>query len=58
MAVFVCTACGLNENKCKCERYCILCNSDHGVRLCQDGCYYCAECREICEFAASDQPED
>lgn len=58
MSVFVCSACGLNESKCQCDHFCILCRADHNVRLCQDGCYYCAECREVCEFTTSDLPEE
>ena len=55
---FVCTSCGVKESKCKCARFCILCNSDYNVRLCQDGCYYCADCREVCEFQVEDMEYD
>jgi hypothetical protein len=55
---YVCTLCGEPEKKCKCLRFCTLCKSDHGVRLCQDGCYYCADCREICEYTADEQWEN
>jgi len=51
---YLCTACGLPETKCQCERFCILCRSDSNVRLCQDGCYYCRECREVCEYTTED----
>ncbi len=48
-----CAVCDQPESNCKCDRYCILCLGFHDVRLCQDGSYYCLECREACEF----QPE-
>lgn len=51
---YLCTACGLPEYKCQCEKFCILCRSNSNVRLCQDGCFYCGECREICEFTTED----
>jgi hypothetical protein len=55
----ICNACGVGEAKCQCEKYCILCKSDAGVRLCEDGCYYCRDCREICEFSVDElQYED
>ena len=56
MIIYYCTSCGLGEDKCKCERFCILCSSEDDARLCQDGCYYCRECREVCEFTPSDDP--
>ena len=49
---FVCAQCDRTEDKCDCERYCILCKGQHDVRLCQDGQYYCLECREACDLAA------
>ena len=33
MIVYVCTVCGLTEDKCQCEKFCILCRSDSNVRL-------------------------
>ncbi len=45
-----CAVCDQVESECKCDRYCILCMSFHDVRLCQDGSYYCLECRESCEY--------
>ena len=30
----------------------MLCKAESGVRLCEDGCFYCADCREICGYAA------
>ena len=55
---FFCTACNMTEVKCQCEKYCILCRSDVQVRLCQDGCYYCRECREVCEFSVDEMQAD
>ena len=51
---YICTACNLPEQKCQCEKFCILCRSDSNVRLCQDGCYYCRDCREVCEFSVDE----
>ena len=34
----------------------MLCYSDSEVRLCDDGCYYCGDCREICGFIAEERP--
>ena len=47
-----CSVCDLEEARCECERYCCLCQGDHDVRLCQDGMYYCLECREACDLQA------
>ena len=47
---FLCTACELVEEKCKCQKYCYLCLGEHEVRLVEDGCYYCLECREACDY--------
>jgi len=49
---FRCYVCEQVENRCKCDRYCALCQGEHQVRLCQDGQYYCLECRESCDFQA------
>lgn len=54
---YVCTVCGMTEKKCQCLKFCSLCNSDYGVRLCQDGAYYCRDCREICEYTAEETTE-
>jgi len=51
---FSCIACELPEGRCVCDRYCALCQSDYHVRLCEDGQYYCADCREICDYATQD----
>lgn len=49
---YVCSVCDLEESRCKCERYCYLCQGANNVRLCQDGVYYCLECREACDLQA------
>lgn len=49
---YVCSVCDLEESRCKCERYCYLCQGANDVRLCQDGVYYCLECREACDLQA------
>ena len=49
---FICNVCELPEEKCECDRYCGLCMGAHQVRLCQDGAYYCLECREACDLQA------
>lgn len=51
---YICTVCGETEQNCKCPRFCTLCNVEYGVRLCEDGCYYCADCREICGYTAEE----
>ena len=49
---FICSMCDQPEEKCKCERICTLCMSQFSIRLCQDGMYYCVDCREACDFQA------
>lgn len=49
---FRCSLCDQEEIKCKCERYCCLCQAQHDIRLCQDGNYYCQVCREACDLQA------
>jgi len=49
---FLCNQCGRTEKLCNCQRYCILCQGEHQVRLVQDGQYYCLDCREACDFHA------
>ena len=55
---FVCAVCDLPERKCQCERYCVLCQSLHEVRLCEDGQYYCQPCREACDLEAQYQAKE
>jgi sulfur transfer complex TusBCD TusB component (DsrH family) len=52
---FLCTVCDQVEEKCKCDKYCYLCMGEHEVRLVDDGCYYCLECREACEYLPEDK---
>ena len=47
-----CSVCDKTEDRCDCEKYCCLCQGEHQVRLCNDGLYYCLECREACDLQA------
>ncbi len=47
---YICTICGKPEKECLCIKYCTICKSEHDPRLCNDGCYYCMECREACDL--------
>lgn len=49
---FHCMQCDKPEQQCRCDRYCCLCYSQHGIRLCEDGNYYCQPCRESCDLQA------
>ena len=49
---FRCTLCDQDESRCQCDKYCFMCQGGHDVRLCQDGYYYCLECREACDLQA------
>ena len=49
---FRCTLCDLEESRCQCDKYCSMCQGGDNVRLCQDGMYYCLECREVCDLQA------
>lgn len=49
-----CAQCDMTEDKCECERYCVLCQSQLDIRLCTDGLYYCQACREACDYKVSD----
>jgi hypothetical protein len=49
---FHCNVCDLEEFRCQCDKYCSICQGGHDVRLCQDGMYYCLECREVCDLQA------
>jgi hypothetical protein len=44
----------MTEERCECDRFCFLCMGQHRVRLCEDGLFYCEECREACEYKAQD----
>ena len=50
----LCAQCEKPEARCECEKYCILCQSQVGVRLCTDGLLYCEPCREACDYKTVD----
>jgi len=52
---FRCVVCNRPEQSCKCVKYCALCFADYTVRLTQDGQYYCAACREACDYRTQEQ---
>ena len=52
--IFHCCACGEPEDRCHCVKYCALCHADYGVRLTEDGQYYCLDCREACDYQTQD----
>ena len=52
---FRCIVCEQLEEQCTCQRYCAFCYSDYRVRLCEDGQYYCADCREACDYKTGDR---
>ena len=49
---FRCGVCDQDEVKCLCDKYCCLCHGGNNVRLCQDGLWYCLDCREACDLMA------
>ena len=51
---FLCSQCEMSEQRCECEKYCCLCQSQIDIRLCQDGLYYCPACREACDYKTAD----
>jgi hypothetical protein len=51
---YTCLLCESVESRCHCDKYCCLCQSQLNVRLSNDGLYYCAECREACDYKTSD----
>lgn len=53
----LCVQCDHTEPKCTCEKYCCYCQSQHGVRMCVDGMYYCPDCREACDIHIADPDE-
>lgn len=50
----LCTQCDKPEGECSCEKFCVYCQSQQGIRLCEDGMYYCPDCREACEMHVAD----
>jgi hypothetical protein len=49
-ARFHCAVCDAVEERCACEKYCYICQGENEIRLVADGCYYCLECREACDY--------
>ena len=49
---YICFTCEKEEARCVCDKFCSLCQGENNVRLCQDGLYYCLDCREACDFQA------
>lgn len=49
----LCAQCDKREPECTCERYCCICQSQYGIRLCMDGQYYCPDCREACDVSVA-----
>jgi hypothetical protein len=50
----LCILCDKTEEQCICDKYCCLCQSEFGIRLCVDGQYYCPDCREACDVRVVD----
>ncbi|HKW88765.1 MAG TPA: hypothetical protein VJN21_08410 [Candidatus Acidoferrales bacterium] len=51
----LCTQCDKPEGQCSCEKFCVYCQSQHAIRLCEDGMYYCPDCREACELDVAEK---
>jgi hypothetical protein len=51
---YICCICDRQEKDCQCaaKEYCAFCQGSENVRLCEDGQYYCASCREACDYMA------
>ncbi len=49
-----CLICEQEESRCTCDvrNYCALCQGEDDPRLCEDGQYYCRNCREACDLQA------
>ena len=50
----LCSQCEQLEQRCECEKYCVLCQGQLDVRLCVDGLYYCDACRQACDYKVSE----
>jgi hypothetical protein len=48
-----CSQCEQIAERCECEKYCVFCQSQLDVRLCEDGLWYCTACREACDYKVS-----
>jgi len=53
----VCSVCSKPEQECACERYCCICAGQYGIRLCDDGLYYCPDCRDACDVKVVERDE-
>ena len=53
LTTVLCAQCDLPESQCECTRYCTYCQGLENIRLCLDGCYYCPDCREVCEVSVT-----
>jgi hypothetical protein len=49
-----CSQCEMSENRCECEKYCVLCQGQLDIRLCTDGLYYCEACRTACDYVLAE----
>jgi len=45
-----CAQCDQPEERCWCDKYCVLCQSPYEIRLCTDGLMYCEPCRTACDY--------
>lgn len=52
---FLCYVCDKPEKECTCLKYCALCHTDYSLRLTEDGQFYCADCREACDYKTQEQ---
>ncbi len=46
----LCSMCDKPEKNCSCDKYCTICKGSYNIRLCEDGNYYCPDCREGCDM--------
>jgi hypothetical protein len=49
-----CNQCEMPEDRCECEKFCCLCQSQLDIRICGDGLMYCEPCRTACDYKTSD----
>jgi hypothetical protein len=45
-----CIQCEMTEERCECEKFCAMCQSQIDIRICTDGLMYCLPCREACDY--------
>lgn len=50
----LCAQCEEPEKNCSCDKFCVLCQSELGIRLCTDGLLYCEACRTACDYKTVD----